>query len=75
MITFGVILSAISLLGAGISIGMVRGAYLTRKEHAQICAAASAIIQKDRDKVWEKIDQIYDWMVTGVVQINRRDGK
>ena len=76
------LISALALVGIGITIGMVRGLYITKSEHKDVCAAASAITQKEidelqrnREEVWTKIDQIYEWMVTGVVKINRRDGK
>lgn len=73
-------LTIISLIGIGVTIGMIRSKYLTKEEHDRLskdCVASMQRefqeLQENRREVWAKIDQIYEWMITGVVQINRKD--
>jgi hypothetical protein len=55
------------------------GKFMTFEDHEKICSPKQALsqsqfaeLEKNREEVWKKIDQIYEWMVTGIVQINRR---
>jgi len=67
-----IIFGVITLVGIGVTIGMLRSIYLTKKEHEEICDKRQDAILENRKAVWDKINQIYDWMITGVIQINRK---
>lgn len=73
-----ILLGLITIIGVGITIGMVRSLYLTKEEHERICGKNTSETQRqldelkdNRQEVWKKIDRIYEWMVTGVVEINK----
>lgn len=55
--------------------------YMTRDEHEKICSRLQLLndqqfeeLQDNRREIWKKIDQMYEWMVTGVIKINRQEG-
>ena len=63
------VIGAFTLLGLGISVGLLRSMYVTKgefKEHIEKCNCSlekkfDEINQSRRD-VWEKIDQVHGWM-------------
>ena len=78
----GVVMASISLIGVGVGIGLLRSKYATKKElreaisqHAEDCRCIVdgrlEHLNENRVEIWKKIDQMYDWMVTGVIKVNR----
>jgi hypothetical protein len=68
-----IILAAVTLIGLGVTIGMVRTKYVTKEECKGIRERCMLEIIENRRAVWKKVDQIYEWMVTGIIQIRRND--
>lgn len=63
----------ISLLALITTIVIFLFGFRSKNECNKLREECQETIENQRKCIWEKIDKMYEWMVTGVIQINRKN--